>query len=143
MVNNLLANPKKKKELNEKQKVFVDALVTNGGNISSALQEAGYSESSRTHLMRTLSEEIIERAQSVLAVNSVRAATNLVNAMDDDGSLPRSDVRLKAAESVLNRVGVGRRDTVEHNVTALHGVVLLPSKASQKKPVIIDNGEVV
>ena len=59
MVNNLLANPKKKKELNEKQKVFVDALVTNGGNISSALQEAGYSESSRTHLMRTLSEEII------------------------------------------------------------------------------------
>ena len=69
----------------------------------------------------------------MLAVNSVRAATNLVNAMDDDGSIPRSDVRLKAAESVLNRVGVGRRDTVEHNVTALHGVVLLPSKASQKE----------
>ena len=139
MVDNLLAKPKKKKrELNERQKTFIDSLVTNAGNISSALQQAGYAESSRTHLMNSLSEEIIDRAQSVLAVNSVRAATNLVNAMDDDGSIPRSDVRLKAAESVLNRVGVGRRDTVEHNVTALHGVVLLPSKASQKEPIIID-----
>ena len=139
MVDNLLAKSKKKKrELNERQKTFIDSLVTNGGNISSALQQAGEAESSRTHLMNSLSEEIIDRAQSVLAVNSVRAATNLVNAMDDDGSIPRSDVRLKAAESVLNRVGVGRRDTVEHNVTALHGVVLLPSKASQKEPIIID-----
>ena len=140
MVDNLLAKPKKKKrELNERQKAFINSLVTNGGNISSALQEAGYAESSRTHLMNSLSEEIIDRAQSVLAVNSVRAATNLVNAMDDDGSTPRSDVRLKAAESVLNRVGVERRDTVEHNVTALHGIVLLPSKASQKEPIIIDH----
>ena len=140
MVDNLLAKPKKKKrELNERQKAFINSLVTNGGNISSALQESGYAESSRSHLMNSLSEEIIDRAQSVLAVNSVRAATNLVNAMDDDGSTPRSDVRLKAAESVLNRVGVGRRDTVEHNVTALHGIVLLPSKASQKEPIIIDH----
>ena len=138
MINNLLARNGSKKELNEKQKVFVEALVANGGNVSAALVEADYSESSRTHLMKNLSEEIIERAQSVLAANSIRAATNLVNAMDEDGSVPRSDVRLKAAESVLNRVGVGRKDTVEHNVTALHGIVLLPSKSSQKEPIIID-----
>ena len=52
--------------------------------------------------------------------------------------MPRAEVRLKAAESILNRVGIGRRDTVEHNVTAIHGVVLLPSKDTQQEPLIIN-----
>ena len=38
------------------------------------------------------------------------------------------DVRLKAAESLLNRVGLGREETHNHNVQALHGVVVLPPK---------------
>ena len=139
MVSNLLPQPsKKKRELNERQLSFVNALLDNGGNISAALKKSGYSESSRNHLMKNLAEEIIERAQSVLAAYSVRAANNLINAMNDDGTNPHAEVRLKAAESVLNRVGVGRKDKVEHNVTALHGIVLLPSKAAQVEPMIIN-----
>ena len=116
MVSNLLPKPsKKKRELNERQLSFINALLDNGGNVSAALKETGYSKSSRNYLMKSLAEEIIERAQSVLAANSIRAA-----------------------ESILNRVGVGRKDRVEHNVTALHGVVLLPSKVAQVEPMIIN-----
>ena len=40
---------------------------------------------------------------------------------------------MKAAESVLNRVGLGRQETMNHNVTAVHGVVLLPQKRGHNR----------
>ena len=90
-------------------------------------------------VMNSLADEIVERAKNMLAANSVKAAAGLVQALDDDGTIPRAEQRIKAAESILNRVGVGKHDKVEHNVTALHGVVLLPSKAGQVDPIIINN----
>jgi hypothetical protein len=41
---------------------------------------------------------------------------------------------MKAAESILNRVGIAKQETMNHNVQAIHGVVLLPPK----KEVVID-----
>ena len=89
--------------------------------------------------MHSLSDEIVDRAKNMLAANSVKAAAGLVQALDDDGTIPRAELKIKAAESILNRVGVGKHDKIEHNVTALHGVVLLPSKAGQVDPIIINN----
>ena len=140
MVNNLLAQPKKKKrELTEMQSAYLDALMDNGGNNAAALRVAGYCETTGKAVMNSLADEIIERAKNMLAANSVKAAAGLVNALDDDGTTPRAELKIKAAESILNRVGVGKHDVVEHNVTAIHGVVLLPSKAGQEEPIIINN----
>ena len=141
MVNNLLAkNKSKKRELTEKQSAYLDALMVNGGNNAAALREAGYAITSGNEVMNSLADEIIGRAKNILAANSVKAASGLVNALDDDGTTPRAELKMKAAESILNRVGVGKHDVVEHNVTALHGIVLLPSKAGQEEPIIINNG---
>ena len=52
--------------------------------------------------------------------------------LDEDGTTPKGELRLKAAESLLNRIGIGSRETVDHNVTAMHGVVLLPNKQDEK-----------
>ena len=140
MVSNLLAqNKRKKRELTEKQSSYLNALMANGGNNAAALREAGYAITSGNDVMNSLADEIIERAKNMLAANSVKAASGLINALDDDGTTPRAELRMKAAESILNRVGVGKHDVIEHNVTALHGVVLLPSKAGQQEPIIIDN----
>ncbi len=66
----------------------------------------------------------------------MKAAQNLINALDEDGTTPKGELRLKAAESLLNRIGIGSRETVDHNVTAIHGVVLLPNK---EKEIIVEN----
>ena len=141
MVNNLLAQGRhKKRELTEKQAAYLDALMDNGGNNVAALREAGYAAATGREVMNSLTDEIIGRAKQILAANSVKAASGLVNALDDDGTTPRAELKIKAAESILNRVGVGKHDVIEHNVTALHGIVLLPSKAGQEEPIIINNG---
>ena len=130
--------PSAKKELTEMQELFVDELMSNGGDVNRAMTLAGYKRSSKQWLVRSVKDEIVHRTEHLLALNSARAAQRIISTIDDDGTEPRSEIRLKAAESVLNRVGLGKKDTVQHNVTAIHGVVLLPSK-KQPQEVVIDH----
>jgi hypothetical protein len=110
MAEGLLPTKKKKRQLTEKQLAYLDALMDNGGNNAAALRVAGYCETTGKAVMNSLADEIVERAKNMLAANSVKAAA-----------------------------GVGKHDKVEHNVTAIHGVVLLPAKSGQVDPVIIDH----
>tara|TARA_R100001198_G_scaffold24282_1_gene12711 strand:+ start:121 stop:531 length:411 start_codon:yes stop_codon:yes gene_type:complete len=132
MTNLLPQKPKQKKELTPKQEAFIDALIQNGGNVSQAMKTAGYEPTSRTWLVNSVSSEIVERTQNYLAAHGMKAANNLITALDEDGTTPKGELRLKAAESLLNRIGIGSRETVDHNVTAIHGVVLLPNKQDEK-----------
>lgn len=135
---NLLPQTKpKKRVLNPQQEHFLEALFKHNGNFSLACEEAGYSKGSIGYLKENLAEEIIERARNQLAVHSVKAVNKLV-AMIDTPEVERGDnIRLQAAESLLNRVGLGKQETHNVNVQAVHGVVLLPPK----KEIVID-GEV-
>jgi len=137
MVSNLLTQKQTgKRELTERQETFVDTLLHNGGNVDNAMKLAGYKPSSRQWLVNSVKDEVLNRTEHLLALNSARAAQRIITTIDDDGTEPRAEIRLKAAESLLNRVGLGRKDTVQHNVTALHGVVLLPSKKPVQEVVI-------
>jgi len=133
MANNLAPQ---KRELTEKQEIFVDTLLQNGGNVTAAMSVAGYKPNSRQWLVRSVKDEILNRTEHLLALNSARAAQRIISTIDDDGTEPRAEIKLKAAESLLNRVGLGRKDTVQHNVTALHGVVLLPTKKPVQEVVV-------
>ena len=108
MISNLLPQKQKpKKELTIKQTTFVDELMANGGNISQAMKVAGYHDGSRNWLIESVRDNIIERTKQELALNGPKAATRLVNTLDEDGTTPKGDLRLKAAESILNRIGIG------------------------------------
>ena len=118
----------KKRELTEKQEIFLNKLFDNGGNIAKSLKEAGYSENSRKWLVKSLQREIIDRCESYLAINGAKAVTRLSEAMDDEGNIPRAEMRIKAAESILNRIGLGKKESIHHNVKAIPGIVVLPPK---------------
>ena len=126
---NLLPQQKKKdRELTPQQVQFLDILFENGGNVTAAAIDAGYSRGSAGWLRKNLADEIVERTRDVLSVNAMKAATRLISTIDNPMPERGDDLRLKAAESLLNRVGVKAPEEVNHNVTAIHGVVLLPPK---------------
>lgn len=126
---NLLPQQKKKeRELTPQQRQFLDILFENGGNVTAAAIDAGYSRGSAGWLRKNLADEIVERTRDVLSVNAMKAATRLISTIDNPMPERGDDLRLKAAESLLNRVGVKAPEEVNHNVTAIHGVVLLPPK---------------
>ena len=124
----------KKPALTDKQEQFLDLLFENGGNVRQAAELAGYSSGSVAWLKDRLADEIIERTKTMLASHSLQAANklaSLVTAIDIERG---DDLRMRAAESILNRVGIAKQETMNHNVQAIHGVVLLPPK----KETIID-----
>ena len=121
------------RKLTEKQASFLDALFENGGKISEAMRTAGYN-TSRSKLMQSMREEIAARTKDYLAVNGVKAATRIVEGLDADGTTPlnQMDMRMKAAESILDRIGVSKKQTQEITGQVVHGVVLLPAKNELK-----------
>ncbi len=123
-----------KRELTSKQQIFLDTFISNGGNTLNAIEVAGYSPTSRRWLVRSLKNEIIELTRTHLAGASFKAANRLLEGLDADGTLPSSqmDTRLKAANDILDRVGISKRQEIEHTGEIVHGVVLLPSKEPMK-----------
>ena len=51
----------KKRELTPQQTQFLDILFENGGNVTQAAVDAGYSKGSAVWLRKTLAEEIVDR----------------------------------------------------------------------------------
>ena len=124
----------RKPALTEKQESFLEVLFENGGNVNAAAESAGYSKTSVSWLRERLADEIVDRTRTMLAGQSLKDANKLVNLIDTPAIERGDDLRMKAAEAILNRVGLGKQETINHNVQAVHGVVLLPPK----KEVVID-----
>ena len=124
----------KNRTLTDKQSNFLNTLSSNGGDVTSALNTAGYYPTSRSNIVRSLRDEIIEITRSQLVGSSIRAANRIVEGLDADGTLPSSqmDTRLKSAQDVLDRIGVSKRAEVEHTGEVTHGIILLPAKEPMK-----------
>jgi len=124
----------RKPALSDKQEAFLDALFENGGNLTAAAEVAGYSPGSVKWLRDRLADEIVERTRTMLAGQSLKAANRLVDLVSSPEIERGDELRMKAAHAILNRVGLGKQETINHNVAAVHGVVLLPPK----KEVVVD-----
>ena len=131
---NLLPQTNNTREISPQQEQFLSNLFDNGGNVTDAALTAGYSKGSVTWLRTSLADEIINRTKNILSMNAFKAATRLVSTIDNPVPERGDDLRFRAAESLLNRVGLGKQETTTVNVQAVHGIVLLPPK----KDVVID-----
>ena len=81
-----------KRELTEKQTIFLDNLIENGGHVSNAMEIAGYNKNSRSNLINSLKHEIVERTRQHLASSSMQAANRLIEGLDADGTIPSSQM---------------------------------------------------
>ena len=121
-------------KLTDKQETFLTTLVENGGRVKEAMEVAGYHPGSRSNLINSVKHEIIDRTRQHLASSSVQAANRLIEGLDADGTIPSSqmEVRLRAANDILDRTGVSKRQEIATESKVLHGIVLLPAKKEQQ-----------
>ena len=130
---NYLAEKSKKKELTEMQQIFLDNVVTTGGDLKKAAELAGY-KGNHYQVIKSLKDELVDMAQNLLAHNAPRAAMKLVEVMDSDRPVPQASSKLQAAQTILDRVGVAKTErlNIDHNVSG--GLFILP----QKETVIVE-----
>ena len=126
-----------KRELTEKQQMFLEQLVECQGDAKKAAELAGY-KSHYHHVVKTLKSEILELTQEILANSAPKAAFKLVEIMDSKKPIIQANNKLTAAQTLLDRVGVTKVDKVDvtHNMNA-GGIFLMPDKA----PLDIEDGE--
>ena len=123
-----------KRNLTDMQEKFLDVLFAEAkGNPREAARLAGYSENSYSKVIRNLKKEITELAENHLSTHSAQAANRLIALLDEDGTTPQASIRLAAANSILDRVGIVKKDQLDINMKALHGIFILPAKDSPKK----------
>ena len=74
-----------------------------------AAKLAGYSSHSYPKVIRNLKKEITELAETHLSTHSAQAANRLIALLDEDGTTPQAGIRLAAANSILDRVGINMK----------------------------------
>ena len=116
-----------KRKLTEKQQSFLNNIIETKGNLKLSAELAGYS-GNHYQVIRSLKEEIVELASDVLAREAPSAAFKLVEVMTNPVAMPQANVKLQAAQTILDRVGLGKKDRLEvdHNVSG--GIFILPEK---------------
>jgi len=126
-----------KRELTEKQQMFLEHLVECQGDAKKAAELAGY-KSHYHHVVKTLKSEILELTQEILANSAPKAAFKLVEIMDSKKPIIQANNKLTAAQTLLDRVGVTKVDKVDvtHNMNS-GGIFLMPDKA----PLDIEDGD--
>ena len=126
--------PTQKRNLTESQEKFLDALFGEAkGDPRKAGEIAGYSSHSYPKVVRNLKSEIVSRVENYLATHSAKAAAKMVDMLDEDGTTPHANIRMEAAKQILDRIGIAKKEKLDINMKAVHGIFILPAKDEIKK----------
>ena len=125
-----------KRKLTEKQQLFLDSIIETKGDLKLSAELAGYS-GNHYQVIQSLREEIVELASNVLAREAPKAAFKLVEVMTSADGMPQANVKLQAAQTILDRVGLGKQERmqIDHNMSG--GIFILP----EKKAIQIDEAD--
>jgi hypothetical protein len=123
--------------LTAQHELFLDYLFNDpdcGRDTKKALLAAGYEPNYHGALVTRLRDEIMDRTTQELAMAAPKAVSRLIEAMDEDGKIGKAAERLKAVESVLDRIGLAKKQQVEVTSVSAIPLFILP----EKKEVVID-----
>ena len=113
----------RKRKLTEKQEKFLSALAGEAnGDARKALTVAGYEQTSYYAVLDSLKEEVVDVANSILAHSAPKAAAKLVDVLESDAPIPQVGAKLQAAQTLLDRVGISKRERVDvnHSLSLIH-----------------------
>ena len=139
-MSSILPSLSKPKELTNKQQLFLDSLVETQGDPKKAAAIAGYS-GGHYQVLKALKNEVLELTKDVLAHNAPKAAFKLLEIMESNKPIPQANNKLAAAQSLLDRVGVSKTETLDINHQVSAGIFLMPDKAPIEAEIVVEEEE--
>ena len=116
------------KELTTKQEIFLDNLIDCEGDAKKAAELAGYAPNSHFQVVKSLKTEILDRTESILAQSAPKAALKITDIMNSTQPIPQANIRMQAAQTILDRVGIAKTDRIDLKIEAPTGLFILPAK---------------
>jgi len=115
------------RQLTTKQENFLNNLIETKGDLKLSAELAGYS-GNHYQVIQSLKKEIVDLATNVLAREAPRAAFKLVEVMSSTDAIPQANIKLQAAQTILDRVGVSKTERIDVNHNVSGGIFILPEK---------------
>lgn len=130
-------------EKTQQQQIFIDVFVLECLNKGTeyhtaalmAKEAAGYADSVGVwNIMNTegVKKGIVEACQSYLTSELPKATRKVIELLDDPTKEGSRRI-LEVASSIMDRVGLIKKESVEMDIKAPDGVVLLPAKNKDKE----------
>jgi len=113
--------------LTEKQQSFLNNLIETKGDLKLSAELAGYS-GNHYQIIQSLKHEIVDLASDVLAREAPSAAFKLIEMMQSSNAVPQANVKLQAAQTILDRVGVSKKEKLDINHKVTNSIFILPEK---------------
>ena len=113
--------------LTEKQQSFLDNLLETQGDLKLSAELAGYS-GNHYQVIQSLKNEIVDLASDVLAREAPSAAFKLIEMMKNSKAVPQANIKLQAAQTILDRVGIAKKERLDINHTVTNSIFILPEK---------------
>lgn len=114
--------------LSETEELFL-ALLETAPSIKAVAEQMGISQDQAYAIHRKVKPVILDRARDNLALGSLKAVNTAIEMMDADSSTEKGELRLAAAEKIMDRVGLTKHTSVEVKVESENGLFILPAKA--------------
>ena len=122
-----MSNLPTKRKLTEKQENFLNNVIETKGNLKLSAELAGYS-GNHYQVIQSLKQELVDLASDVLAKEAPSAAFKLVDVLTTDKPIPQANVKVQAAQTILDRVGLGKKERLDINHNVQGGIFILPEK---------------
>ena len=113
--------------LTEKQQSFLDNLLETQGDLKLSAELAGYS-GNHYQVIQSLKNEIVDLASDVLAREAPSAAFKLIEMMKNSKAVPQANIKLQAAQTILDRVGIAKKERLDINHNVTNSIFILPEK---------------
>ena len=122
-----MSNLPTKRKLTEKQENFLNNVIETKGNLKLSAELAGYS-GNHYQIIQSLKQELVDLASDVLAKEAPTAAFKLVDVLTTNKPIPQANVKVQAAQTILDRVGLGKKERLDVNHNVQGGIFILPEK---------------
>ena len=122
-----MSNLPTKRKLTEKQENFLNNVIETKGNLKLSAELAGYS-GNHYQVIQSLKQELVDLASDVLAKEAPSAAFKLVDVLTTNKPIPQANVKVQAAQTILDRVGLGKKERLDVNHNVQGGIFILPEK---------------
>ena len=122
-----MSNLPVKRKLTEKQENFLENVIETKGNLKLSAELAGY-KGNHYQVIQSLKQELVDLASDVLAKEAPTAAFKLVDVLTTDKPMPQANVKVQAAQTILDRVGLGKKERLDVNHNVQGGIFILPEK---------------
>ena len=122
-----MSNLPSTRTLTEKQQSFLSNLIETKGDLKLSAELAGYS-GNHYQIIQSLKHEIVDLASDVLAREAPSAGFKLSEMMKSSNAVPQANVKLQAAQTILDRVGVTKKEKLDINHKVTNSIFILPEK---------------